>query len=106
MKQQKTYKCPFCGQGKMITKIIDHEIVDGTGNTVVIPNIEVDICNHCGEKFFGYEAALTLEQVKKNANQVILNLKPELYQRISSLAEKHKRSFNDEVNYLLESTLS
>ncbi len=90
----------------MITRTIDHEIVDASGSTVIIPNIEVDICNNCGEKFFGYEAALKLEQVKKNANRVVLNLKPELYKQISSLAEKHQRSFDDEVNYLLETTLS
>ena len=106
MEQKKTYKCPFCGQGKMITKIIDYEIVDEAGEKVIIPGIEVDICDTCGEKFFGYEAALKLEEVKKNGKQVVLNLKPETFRQISNLAEKHRRSFDEEVNSLLEATLS
>jgi len=106
MELKKTYKCPFCGNGKMITKIIDYEIVDASGDKDTIPAIEVDICDTCGEKFFGYEAALKLEQVKKKGNRVILNLKPELFKQISNLAEKHRRSFDEELNYLLEATLS
>jgi len=106
MKQQKTYKCPFCGRGKMITRIIDYEIDDVSGGKVIIPDIEVDICDTCGKKFFGYEAALKLEKFKKESNRVVLTLKPELYRQISSLAEKHRRSIDEEVNRLLELTLS
>lgn len=106
MEQKKTYKCPFCGHGKMVAKIIDYEIVAASGSKVAIPDIEVDICDTCGEKFFGYEAALKLEQVKKKGNRVVLNLKPELFKQISNLAEKHRRSFDEELNYLLEATLS
>jgi YgiT-type zinc finger domain-containing protein len=79
MKQQKTYKCPFCGQGKMITKIMDYEIFHESGGKVIIQDIEIDICDTCGEKVFGYEAALKLDEFKKNSNQVVLNLKPEIY---------------------------
>jgi len=71
MELKKTYKCPFCGNGKMITKIIDYEIVDASGDKDTIPAIEVDICDTCGEKFFGYEAALKLEQVKKKGNRFL-----------------------------------
>lgn len=106
MEQKTTYKCPFCGQGKMITTIMDYEIVDASGDKVTIPEIEVDICDTCGEKFFGYEAALKLEEVKKKSARVVLNLKPEIYKQISNLAEKHRRSLNEEVNSLLEATLS
>jgi YgiT-type zinc finger domain-containing protein len=65
----KTYKCPFCGNGKMITQTLDYEISDTSNKKVIIPNIEVDICDTCGEKVFGYEAALKLEEKKKKANR-------------------------------------
>ena len=106
MKNNKSYKCPFCGQGDMITKIMDYEIVGASSEKTVIPNIEVDICNTCNEKIFGYEAALKLEEVKKKGNRVIVYLKPELQEQITNLAEKHRKSFDEEVNFLLETTLS
>jgi len=106
MKPEQSYKCPFCGHGKMITKIIDYEIADASGDKVIIPDIEVDICDTCGEKFFGYEAALKLEQAKKKGNRIVLKLKPELFKQISNLAEKHRRSLNEEVNSLLEAAVS
>jgi YgiT-type zinc finger domain-containing protein len=104
--KNKTYKCPFCGQGTMVTRVMDYEIVDTLNRKTVIPNIEVDICNACGEKFFGYEAAARLEEIKKKDNRVTLYLNPELQNRIKNSAEKHKRSFDEEVKYLLETTLA
>jgi len=65
MGANKTYKCPFCGLGKMITRIMDYEILDASNSKVIVSEIEVDICDTCGEKFFGYEAALKLEEAKK-----------------------------------------
>jgi YgiT-type zinc finger domain-containing protein len=106
MKNKKTYKCPFCGQGSMVTKIMDYEIVDTLNSKTVIPGIEVDICDACGEKFFGYEAAVRLEEIKKKSNRVTLYLNSELQKRIKNLAEKHKRSFEEEVKYILETTLT
>ena len=85
---------------------MDYEIIDASGDKIILPDIEVDICDTCEEKFLGYEAALKLEQVKKKSNQVVLKLKPELFRQISNLAEKHRRSFDEEVNSLLETTLS
>jgi len=81
-------------------------MIDASDERVIIPAIEVDICDTCGEKFFGYEAALKLEQVKKKSNRVVLNLKPEIFKQISNLAEKHRRSINEEVNSLLEAAVS
>jgi YgiT-type zinc finger domain-containing protein len=106
MKKKETYKCPFCGQGNMVTRTMDYEIVDTLNRKTVIPNIEVDTCDACGEKFFGYEAAARLDEIKKKGNRVTLFLSPELQKRIKSLAEKHRRSFEEEVNYLLETRLT
>lgn len=106
MKNKETYKCPFCGQGSMVTKTMDYEITDTLNRKTVIPNINVDICDACGEKFFGYEAAVRLEAIKKKDQRVTLYLNPELQNRIKNLAEKHKRSFDEEVKYLLETTLA
>jgi YgiT-type zinc finger domain-containing protein len=72
MINKETYKCPFCGQGRMVTKIMDYEIFDALNRKTVIPNIQLDICDVCGEKFFGYEAAVRLEEIKKKDNRVTL----------------------------------
>ena len=106
MENIKIYNCPFCGQGKMKTKNIDYVITDASGKKSIIPNIDVDICDICEEKFFGYQAALKLEEIKKKNNRITLSLKPELQSLIKKSADKHERSFDDEINYLLERTLS
>ena len=89
----------------MIAMIMDYEIIDASNQKVIIPEIEVDTCNTCGEKIFGYEAALKLEEAKKKGNRVTLYLKPELQRRITNLAEKHQLSFDEELNSLLEANL-
>ncbi|UCE07432.1 MAG: hypothetical protein JSW07_05205, partial [bacterium] len=66
----------FCGNGKMITQILDYEISETSDKQVKIPNIEVDICDTSGEKVFGYEAALKLEETKKKTNRIVLYLNP------------------------------
>ena len=106
MEKNEIYKCPFCGAGNMITKTMDYEFNDSLNNKVVIPDVEIDICDTCGEKFFGYEAAKTLEAVKKKGNRVTLYLKPDLQKRIKKLAEKHETSFDEEVNSLLETSVT
>ena len=106
MKNKKTYKCPFCGQGSMVTKTMNYEIANTLNKKTVIPNIEVDICDTCGEKFFGYDAAVKMEEIKKKSDRVTLYLNTELRRRIKTSAEKHKRSFEEEVKYLLETTLT
>ena len=104
-KNKKTYKCPFCGQGHMVKKTMDYEIVDTLNRKTVIPNIEVDTCDACGERFFGYEAAVKLEEIKKKGSLITLYINPELQKRIKNSADKHERSFEEEVNHLLETTL-
>ena len=106
MTQNDKYNCPFCGQGQMQTKIIDYEIRNAVNDKTVIPKIEIDICDTCGEKLFGYKATLKLEEFKNKEDKISLQLRPELKTRISDLAKKHKRSFNDEINSILEASLS
>lgn len=90
----------------MITKIMDYEIIDTSGDKVNLPDIEVDICDTCGEKFFRYEATLKLEPAKKKGNRSVLKLKPEIFKQISNSAEKHRRRLNEEVTSLLEAAVS
>ena len=106
MEKKETYKCPYCDNGNMVAKIMDYKFTDSINNEVMIPEIEIDICDTCGEKFFGYEAAKKLEAVKKRGNRVTLYLKPKLLKRIEKLAEKHETSFDQEVNSLLETSLT
>ena len=38
MKKKETYKCPFCGQGNMVTRTMDHEIMAGNGGISHLTN--------------------------------------------------------------------
>jgi len=105
MKVKSTYKCPFCGKGRMQTQQIDYEIQDAVGEKLVIPKVEADICDHCGQRIFGYEAARKLEQHKKRHHRVILRLKPKLRSHIAKLANEHNRTLDEEINRLLEERL-
>jgi hypothetical protein len=37
----------------MVTKTMDYEIVDTLNRKTVNSNLEIDICDACGKKFFG-----------------------------------------------------
>lgn len=49
---------------------MDYEIPNTLNKKTVIPNIEVDICDACSEKFFGYEAAVRLGPMDKRYNEI------------------------------------
>lgn len=73
--------------------------------TVSVPNIEVWECDLCGERFYPYEASKKIDLYKEYSGRLMLRLEPEIHWKLASVAKKHRRSLNQEINYLLESTL-
>src|SRR5438270_9604296 len=56
----KQKRCPSCEKGVLrptvVTELFEHE-EDGRSMVVSVPDVPVEVCTHCGEKFHGPEAA-------------------------------------------------
>ena len=77
----------------------------GKDRTVSVPDIEVWECDLCGERFYPYEASKKIDLYKEYSGRLMLRLEPKLHWKLARVANKHHRSLNQEVNYLLENTL-
>ncbi len=51
--------CEYCG-GKTKTKLVDKTIFH-KGKTVLVENIEAEVCESCGERYFNGKMLLELE---------------------------------------------
>ena len=90
--------------GHLTFKRVDYAI-KLKDKTVSVPDIEVWECNLCGERFYPYEASKKIDLYKEYSGRLMLRLEPELHWKLTRVANKHHRSLNQEVNYLLENTL-
>ncbi len=52
-------RCPTCGKERLRRQILDIEVDDGQ---CVARNIEVDVCEACGDRLFDAEAVRRMEQ--------------------------------------------
>jgi YgiT-type zinc finger domain-containing protein len=104
--KRKTYKCPSCGVGRTRIQRIAHELVSKQGKRVVIPDLDVEVCDHCGERVFDLAAVRQIEAYKRYSGRVLLRLDPELHRRLAELAKAHHRSLNEEMNLRLRESLS
>jgi YgiT-type zinc finger domain-containing protein len=43
--------CPMCGKGTTHIVKLDYTLKDENGREFVVSDLEVEICNFCGEKF-------------------------------------------------------
>lgn len=100
------YKCPSCKVGKTEIKKINYQLKTKRGKKIIIPNLEVEECTCCGERIFSLEAARKIEAYKTHSGRLVVRLKPEVHARLSDLAQKHQRSLNQEINFLLEEGIS
>jgi YgiT-type zinc finger domain-containing protein len=90
--------------GHLTFKRVDY-VIKLKDKTVSVPNIEVWECDLCGERFYPYEASKKIDLYKEYSGRLMLRLEPELHWKLARVANKHHRSLNQEVNYLLENTL-
>jgi putative zinc finger/helix-turn-helix YgiT family protein len=49
MNSEQDNLCPICGTGQLRPQQIDYTITLDDGNKVTTPNLQVEICDHCGE---------------------------------------------------------
>ncbi|MBI1745256.1 MAG: YgiT-type zinc finger protein [Acidobacteria bacterium] len=101
-KKAKIYKCPSCKEGTTEIKKINYQLKAKGGRKIIIPDLEIEECTHCGERIFGMKAARLIEVHKAHSGRLLVRLKPEVHAQLRELARKHHRSLNQEINFLLE----
>lgn len=96
----------MCGKGTTHIVRLDYKLKDENGKEFVVPDLDVEICDFCGEKIFNMEAVRKAEQIQGRAGKILIRLKPALQSALSARALKNKRSINQEAQYLLETSLA
>ena len=61
MNDSKTTICPCCGEGSLHTLKRDFNAAIGDGEKLTVPNIEMDVCDRCGEEILPLESAREVE---------------------------------------------
>ncbi len=95
----------MCGQGTTHIIKLDYKIKDEHGREFVVPDLEVEECDLCGEQIFNMEAVRKARQVMGTAEKLSIRLKPDLRARLINRAKRSKRSLNEEVQLLIEESL-
>jgi len=101
-KQRDGELCPMCGKGRTHVERLDYRLKDQNGKEFVVPDIDVEICDFCGEHIFNMQAVRKAEQIQGRAGKILLHLKPPLRAALSNRAQKNNRSITQEVYHLLE----
>jgi putative zinc finger/helix-turn-helix YgiT family protein len=57
MKATKNSPCPCCGEGILRSLSRDYLAKIGEGQTIKVPNIQMEVCDKCGEEILSLEAA-------------------------------------------------
>lgn len=95
----------MCGKGTTHMKKFDYKLRDQLGKEFVVPNLEVEVCDFCGEHIFNMKAVRKAERAQGRAGKILLHLKPPLQSELSVRAQKNKRSLKQEVYHLIEAGL-
>jgi YgiT-type zinc finger domain-containing protein len=107
MKRKKSSQelCPMCGKGTTHIEKLNYKLKDENGKEFVVPDLEVEICDFCGERIFNMKAVRKAERIQGRAGKILIRLKPPLQATLSARAQKNKRSLKQEVHHLLETSL-
>lgn len=104
MKPQKPSQnlCPMCGKGTTHFEKLDYKL---KGEEFIVPDLEVEICDYCGEHIFNMKAVRKARQVQGRTGKILIRLQPTLQDMLAARAQKNKRSLKQEAHHLLESGL-
>jgi len=107
MRQQNPSKniCPVCGQGTTRVKKVDYKLKDENGKEFIIPDLKVEVCDLCGERIFNMEAVYKARQTIGTPYKILIRLRPELHNTLTTRAQKSKRTITEEAQHLLEESL-
>ena len=98
--------CPVCGQGTTRVRKVDYKLKDENGKEFIVPDIQVEVCDFCGECIFNMDAVSKARQIIGAPYKILIRLNPETHATLATRAQKSKRSITDEVYHLLEQSLS
>ena len=107
MKKQHSYEnlCPVCGQGAIQIQKIDYRLKDENGKEFIVPDLQVEVCDFCGERIFNMQAVTKARKIIGGPHKIVLRLGPELHYTLTNRAQKAKRSITEEAQHLLEQSL-
>jgi YgiT-type zinc finger domain-containing protein len=97
--------CPMCGKGTTHIKKLNYKLKDESGKEFVVPDLEVEVCDFCGERIFNMQAVRKAERIQGRAGKILIHLKPTMQAALSVRAQKNNRSMTQEVYHLLETNL-
>lgn len=97
--------CPMCGKGTTHVQKLDYKLKDENGREFVVPEIDVEICDFCGEHIFNMQAVRKAERLKGQRGKILLYLEPTTEAALSARAKRNNRSLRQEAYHLLESGL-
>jgi len=98
--------CPICGQGTTRVQKVDYKLKDEKGKNFIIPDLEIEVCDFCGERIFNIGAVYRARQILDAPYKILIPLEPEMHATLRTLAQKSKRSITEEVRHLLQESLS
>ena len=104
MKDKKSSQelCPMCGQGFTHIEKMDYNLIDENGEAFVVPQLDVEVCDFCGEHIFNMPAVRKARQIQGRRGKILIRLQPALQEALAARAQKNKRSLTQEVHHLLE----
>ena len=107
MKKNQTHehRCPLCGQGTTRVQKIDYKLNDENGKEFVVPDLEVEVCDFCGERIFNMDAVSKARRILGSPHKILIRLKPELHDTLVTRAQKSRRSLTEEAEHLLAESL-
>ena len=97
--------CPICGKGTTSIQKVDYRLKDENGKEFIVPDLKVEVCDFCGERIFNMGAVYKARQILGAPYRILIRLKPELHDTLTTLAQNSKRSITEEVHHLLEKSL-
>jgi YgiT-type zinc finger domain-containing protein len=73
--------------------------------TILVPDVEVWVCQRCGERFYPAESSRKIEAYKHYSGRLNVRINPELQAQLARQAKEHQRPLEQEVSELLEQGL-
>ncbi|MBI2346765.1 MAG: YgiT-type zinc finger protein [Deltaproteobacteria bacterium] len=99
------YRCPTCGKGMAITQVVPIAVRLKDGRKFTVPDVEVDVCEKCGDRIFSADALRKVEDYKQCTGRVLLRTDPATHARLLRLARTSHRSLNQQIAYVIEQGL-
>ena len=97
--------CPLCGRGATHVQKIDFGLNDKSAKEFTISDIEVEVCDFCGERIFNMDAVSKARQVLGTRQKILIRLKPEVHETPVTRAQRSRRSVTEEAQHLPEESL-